>query len=160
MQVKLCYFNEHWNIYLYSEHEHTGWLNSTFTVQTVPTENEGEYRLRTYTHPEIPLLCSFGFMYNEANKDDRPGHGGEWSSNSMAINKIFGTDLYEVGLDGIGVAISVKWFKHLLGDKLQWQDDDIYGCIITDVKGVENKYMAWTTQFSNKIQNNEKVYSV
>jgi hypothetical protein len=147
MQVKLCYFNQHWNIYLYTGTNKgfydAPWINIKPTEQVIVRGDEGEYRLRTYSHPDIPVLCSFGFWYYDEKR--RPGHGGEWSSNSRVINEVFGTDLYEVALDQISMAVSLKWLKEVLGDKVVWEPDDIWGSIITHVKGEKNEHDKWVT---------------
>ena len=138
MKVKLCYYNQHWNIYLYSEDQNLKWWENR-TLKTVQ-DNRGEFRLREHKHPEIPVF-TFGFMCN--NPKERPGHGGEWSSNSTAINKVFGTDLIEIALDQLACSVSIKWIKELLGDKVKWSTDSIYGHMITEVIGHENTYHAW-----------------
>lgn len=136
MKVKLCYFNNHWNVYLFSNTDFD-WKDKTLKT----SKNErGEFRLREYKHPEITVF-SFGFMCH--NPVERPGHGGEWSSNSKAINEVFGTDLIEVALDNVSCAVSLKWLKELLGDKVIWEPDDIYGHWITEIPGTEKEWMVW-----------------
>lgn len=140
MQIKLCYFNQHWNIYFYTEGGYDSWMNDP--EQKVITDETGEYRLRTYQHPVIPIY-SFGYMYNEENKSRRPGHQGEWSSNSTAINPVFGVNLYEVGVDNISVAVPMDWLKAVLGDQVVWEKHPIYREWIKEVKGVNPDYMKW-----------------
>jgi hypothetical protein len=100
----------------------------------------GEYRLRKYEHPEIPVY-DFGFWTDEPKL--RPGHGGEWSSNSEAINKVFGTNLLEIALDQLSVAAPIDWIKEKIGDAVVWEEADIWGHIITEVKGVEKSDSKW-----------------
>lgn len=147
MEIRLCYFNQHWNIYLYTTtHEEYGaydtWINNC-EEKTIQVDT-GEYRLRKYSHPAIPIH-SFGFMYDEAHANQRPGHRGEWSSNSTAINRMFNTTLLEVAVDQISVAVPIEWLKELLGDRVIWETHDIYGHIITHVVGHPNKYESWVT---------------
>lgn len=138
MQIKLCYFNQHWNIYLYTKGGYDSWINDVET--TTITDNRGEYRLRKYNQGTIPLYA-FGFMAKEPK--ERPGHGGEWSSNSTQINKVFGTDLYEVAVDQISAAVPLEWLKEQLGDRVVWSSDPIYREFITEIKGEENQYHKW-----------------
>src|SRR5262245_29048425 len=140
MKIKLCYFNQHWNVYFYTEGGCGSWLDNPET-QTKQDGDRGEYRLRKYNHPEIPIY-SFELWLNDASH--RPGHGGEWSSNSMSINRAFGTNLLEVAVDQISVAVPVLWLKAVLGTQVTWKPDDIYGWKITGVKGAENEYDKWT----------------
>lgn len=144
MQIRLCYFNEHWNIYLYStDHtkygEYNLWSDNVHEI-TKRIEN-GEFRLRDYIHPQGIPVYTFGLMLD--NPKERPGHGGEWSSNSRSILMIFNINLLEVALDGIAVAVPIQWIKDVLGDQVIWEDDDIYGYKITHVKGHSNDYMKW-----------------
>ncbi len=139
MILKLCYFNQHWNIYFYSEGiSYNDWLKEP-ELQTI-TEDRGEYRLRKYKHPEIPIH-SFGFMANEG--EYKPGHGGEWSSNSVAINNVFKTNLLEVDVDQISVAVPIDWLKKVMRDNVTWKEDHIYGYKITDVRNQENISNKW-----------------
>lgn len=143
MQAKLCYYNEHWNIYLYSKTQEDSsqwkeWIKTEKQI-TKPTDG-GEFRLRTYSHPEIPIH-TFGIFYNDSKK--RPGHDGEWSSRAEVINEEFGVDLLDISVDQIAVAVPVEWIKKLLGDNVTWQEADTYGHIITHVKGEENIYHKW-----------------
>lgn len=144
MQIQLSYYNQHWNIYIYSKTKETvgaynEWLGK-HTTETKPLKEGdkeiGEVRLRTYTHPNIPLY-SYGLMLNEPKQ--RPGHGGEWSSNSRTINQFFGTNLIEAAVDGIAMAVPVDWIKEILGDKVKWETHDIFGWIITDIEGQTEK---------------------
>jgi hypothetical protein len=139
MQIKLCYFNQHWNVYLYTEEGYEGWIRKMH--QAVIPNEEGEYRLRKYDCSEAPIF-SFGYMYNEENAHKRPGHGGEWSSNSMTINKVFGTNLIEVAIDQMSVAVPLDWLKKLLGKKVIWGKSHGWPDI-THIKGIANEYEKW-----------------
>lgn len=144
MQIKACYYNQHWNIYLFVKDEEKWWEKSTATVKPAPIENgEGEIRLRKHTHTEIPCLYTFGIYYNERGK--RPGHGGEWSSNPKFINSTFGLDLMDTSINNISCAVSRKWLKEQIGDDVKWEKDDIYEEYITEIKNVENKPHKWIT---------------
>lgn len=153
MTLKLCYFNQHWNIYFYSKQgiRWEDWSKNP-EVSTVDTE-EGQFRLRKYNHPEIPVF-SFGlWLYNPKG---RPGHGGEWSSNSQSINREFDTNLLEIALDQLSAAVPIDWLKAVMGNKVTWTEHDIYGYIITDVKGEENKYMKWVEIPVNELMSKER----
>ena len=141
MILKLCYFNNHWNIYFYSSDANKdSWIgNSELTTKD---DEKGQYRLRQHLHPEIPVY-SFGFMAN--NPKYRPGHGGEWSSNSRQILNIFGEDLLEIALDQISCAAPISWLKQVMGDKVIWKEHHIYGHIITDVVGEKSEMYKWIT---------------
>lgn len=118
MQIKLCWFNQHWNVYLYTIGGYDSWnVKNTKIIRDERPEHAGEYRLREYDCVEIPIF-SFGFMADD--KHHRPGHGGEWSSNSSNINKIFGTNIIEVAVDQVSVAVPIEWLKELLGDNVEW----------------------------------------
>jgi hypothetical protein len=56
----------------------------------------GTFRLTSYTDEEGNEYFSFGYMVDDVKQ--RPGHGGEWSSNSKAINEVFGIDLIECAI--------------------------------------------------------------
>ena len=145
MTIKLCYFNQHWNIYLYSNDEDKNkWSKHMYLTTIIHHEDfDREYRLRKYEHPEIPCLYFFGVYYYDKNK--RPGHDGEWSSRSEVINPIFGKDLYEVAVDQTSMAVSLKWLKELLGDKVVWGPFPVWGEVITSVIGENNTPDKWVT---------------
>lgn len=147
MTIKLCYFNEHWNIYMYSKPEYRDeWVKNIIDTTVIPFSEgleSGEYRLRQYSHPEIPCLYSFGIWYYEPKR--RPGHGGEWSSRSEVVNPVFGKDLYEVALDQRSIAVSLKWLKEQLGDGVIWSPYPIWGEVITSVVGEDNIPDKWIT---------------
>lgn len=142
MRIRLCYFNQHWNIYLYTKHGAKSWINFEPTLQTKRREGKdsGEYRLRSYACLEAPIY-SFGFFCDDPKK--RPGHGGEWSSNHTSINQVFGVNLYEIAIDQMSVAVPLEWLKQLLGDRVKWQPDEIWGEWIKSVEGGNNNYYEW-----------------
>jgi len=145
MQVKLCYFNQHWNIYLYTTDdskygEYDLWSNNP-SIKTINADH-GEYRLRQYLHPAGIPVFSYGLFAHDPKQ--RPGHGGEWSSNTNTINRVFSTTLLEAALDSIAVAFPITWLKDLLGDQVTWDTHDIYGHWITHVKGIAKPtYCQW-----------------
>lgn len=135
MQIKMCYINQHWYVYLY--------VNDVFNAHEVKTvrNDRGVYRLSKFSHDEIPEAYNFGFMAD--NPQERPGHGGEWSSNSNAINQAFGTNIWEIAVNNVSISVPFDWLVKLLGDDVDWQDDDIYIKWIKNVKGIENKDHRW-----------------
>jgi hypothetical protein len=62
--------------------------------------DDGEFRLTTYETNEGLKLYTYGFM--ATNPNERPGHGGEWSSNSTTINKVFSLNLCGIAVKAIG----------------------------------------------------------
>lgn len=144
MEIKLCYFNGYWNPYLYSS-------NPSKLIEEF-VENKkisgGTMRLTKYKHEEIPCLYSFGLTVN--NPKHAPGHGGEWSSNSYEVNKLFGTDLKEVGLDGISMAVSLEWLKSLIGYKATW-GTIVNGefPVIKTIEGETEEQMKWITVYKS-----------
>lgn len=139
MQIKLCYINQHWYVYIYVSD------NEAKEVETKTTRHDnndrGIYRLTKYTHPEVPEFYSFGFMAD--NPKERPGHGGEWSSNEGNINKVFGVNIWGVAINQMSLSVPFEWLVKLLGEDVDWQDDDIYTKKIVNVKGIENKDHRW-----------------
>lgn len=155
MKIKLVYFNEIWNVYLYTDNRN--WMFQTPELLTIKDEiegHEGEYRVRKYAHPEIPIH-TFGWMAD--NPKQRPGHGGEWSSNSITINKIFKTNLIEIAVDQLSCSVPITWLKELLGNKVQWETCPYYyGEKIVSVDGFKNKTMGEVVFDNLKINKNEK----
>jgi hypothetical protein len=135
MQIKLCYINQHWNIYLY--------IDGQFQEgETKTSRNEkGVYRLTKYSHPEIPEAYSFGFMAD--NPRERPGHGGEWSSNESTIGDVFDINIWGIAVNHVHLGVPFEWIVKLLGNDCDWQDDDVYTKWVKNVKGIENKDHRW-----------------
>jgi hypothetical protein len=141
MLIKAEYYNSHWNIFIHSKSNRSmsvfkDWIEKE-TEQVIPYDDEGEFRLRTYSHPEIPCLHSFGLYLFDAKQ--RPGHGGEWSSRTQIINHIFDVNLMECAVDGIAMAVDRQWLKDLLGDNAKWAHNDSYGEYIVEIKGRDPK---------------------
>lgn len=90
-------------------------------------KSDGIYRLTAYEDEDGNKYYSFGFMCNEANQ--RPGHGGKWSSNSNNINKEFDIDITECAIKErhgkyqsyFAMAIAKKDIP--IPDCLEWRDD-------------------------------------
>lgn len=151
MQIKLCWFNQRWNIYLYTNNQEGDYYKDSNTwsnnpLQTVirdeNPEHSGEYRLRTYEHPQNIPVYGFGFFADDPKK--RPGHGREWSSNSTTINQVFNTNLTEVALDNISIAVPRDWLEKVMGDKVIWTPCRYYGKSITEVPSCPNpKWDQW-----------------
>lgn len=138
MIIKLCYYNGHWNVYIYTKGGYESWIKNP--DQIIKKGEYGEFRFRTYNYDEIPIH-GFGFMHDDPQR--RPGHGGEWSSNSESINPIFGVDVMEVAVDQIGVAVPRKWLKEQLGGNVTWEVLSCYGEVITDIPGKANNRKDW-----------------
>ena len=94
-------FNDRANLYLY------GPMVELVETRTVDAW-DGQYRLRKYLAGDLEVF-TFGFMATDPRK--RPGHGGEWSSNSEQINQVFGVNLRECAYNQIACAIKIEDMK-------------------------------------------------
>jgi len=64
MQIKLCYFNQQWNIYLYTKKGIEGWMKDNLTLTTIrdnDPKHSGIYNLREYRFLDT-VFYNFGFM--------------------------------------------------------------------------------------------------
>ncbi len=134
MRIFLCFFNGHWNIYFYGKEIDF----KDFTLETRGNQR-GQFRLRTY-NTEAPIY-GFGFWCD--NPKERPGHGGEWSSNSDTINSQFGTNLKELAYNQMSMAAPLPWIKEMIGSVATWKKDLYWGEKITHIKNVQNKDHQW-----------------
>ena len=110
--AKTCYFNSVFNVYFnirqYSWNE---WKKIEEQKKTV---NGGTFRLTKYQLEDV-VFYTFGFMTDDINQ--RPGHGGEWSSNEDSIKNHFGIELLGIGLDNMAVSVTYDvLFQHLNPD--------------------------------------------
>lgn len=138
MRIKLCYINQHWYVYLESEGGDS-WMKDPITT-SVP-DAYGTYHLRKYIHPQGIPLFSYGYLADELDK--RPGHKGEWSSNYKTINGIFDVNLWGIAFNQMSVAVPFEWIEELLGDRVEWIDDNVYIKKICSIKGHENIPHKW-----------------
>lgn len=145
MEIKLCYFNGYWNPYIYSTNP------SKLIEENVENKKVvgGTMRLTNYKHEEIPCLYSFGLTVD--NPKHAPGHGGEWSSNSYEVNKVFKTDLKEVGVDGMSMAVSLEWLKSLITDKVEEWGTIVNGefPVIKAIKNEMPENMKWISVYKS-----------
>jgi hypothetical protein len=79
IDIKHDYIGSNWNEYFVEN----------FTKQM---PNGDEVRLRFYRDGAFRWY-TFGIM--SKNPNNRPGHGGEWSSNAKFINEVFGIKLVD-----------------------------------------------------------------
>lgn len=63
----------------------------TKVTETLIFDDHGRWRLTEWSDEEGKTFYSFGIK----SSGTQPGHGGEWSSNSVAINEIFNVDITE-----------------------------------------------------------------
>lgn len=140
-QVKLCWFNQRWNVYIQTVDGGYGWNYWTKVSEITKRLNNGTYRLTTYTSGGLTFY-SYGFLTDSL--DERPGHKGEWSSNCSNINGVFGMNITEVGIDSMATAIDVGKLEELLGDKYKFVDTK-WGRDILSVDGIIPKDHTWVT---------------
>jgi len=111
IKINFKYFNDKFNLYFEGE-DIPQKENERFIF-----EENGRYRLTKWANRRMPIY-SFGYLTD--CMESRPGHRGEWSSNSSQINKKFNTDLIEIAYNGWSCATSKTWLKELLGNKVEW----------------------------------------
>jgi len=139
IQKKLYWYNEQWNVYLTSTEGHEGWKE--IRINNI-TKDGGIYRLSEYAVEDLKIY-SFGFLTH--NRDQRPGHGGEWSSNCQRINQVFDVNITEIGMDGMSAAIDIFTLSSLLGGEYIINPSP-YGMSIQSVKdGEDIKNFTWRT---------------
>lgn len=105
------------------------WFEPSFRVKSLKQLSEtlvktstGVARLTRYTSNKGVEFYSFGVLSSDIG--NRPGHGGEWSSNAEFINKVFGVDLIScVVEDAEGkYAMAVSKISINLPETLYWND--------------------------------------
>lgn len=91
-----------------------------------------EIRLTSYKDGDDNLYYSFGLLTKDPIH--RPGHGGEWSSNSLAINNFFQKDLRECAVrtekDQVWCAMAIARNDIDLPDNLEWRWDGLFQSIM------------------------------
>jgi hypothetical protein len=103
MKGKLCYFNQTFNVYLYSISERCeDWKTVKETKLRIHNDSATfrltEYDVEGFTFYTFGILCD--------KMEDRPNHKGEWSSNDSMVKELFGLELLPIGLDGISASMS------------------------------------------------------
>lgn len=68
--------------------------------------NKGTWRLTTYSTDAGVNVYSYGFLTDDLN--ERPGHGGEWSSRCDIINQVFDVNLTECSVNSWSASIDVE----------------------------------------------------
>ena len=101
-------------------------VGDTFHEETQPHAGHCKYRLTVYTalddkvNEEMIDYYSFGVTVEHG----KPGHGGEWSSNSGQINRKFGKNIMECTVQENGhnwaMAVDVDTIKPWLPDILEF----------------------------------------
>lgn len=138
IKKRICWYNQRWNVYLSSEGGYDAWS----IIEILHKRNDdGEYRLTSY-NVEGLTIYTFGWFADDAKS--RPGHGGEWSSNSTNINEVFGVNLTEIGVDGIAASIDVDVLKSLLGEEFVFVPST-FGIHILSADGSTGGHMEWRT---------------
>lgn len=99
MKLRINFYNGYENFGL-EEIQVTGEV-STKTLRA----NKGTWRLTTYSTDAGVNVYSYGFLTDDLN--ERPGHGGEWSSRCEIINQVFDVNLMECSVNSWAVSIDV-----------------------------------------------------
>jgi len=149
MKTTLCYFNQKYNLYLNDDNIVLNSLDSTeFTARISNKADFGDkmkhgiLRLTIYQYKSL-FFYSFGIFYDE--EQDRPGHNGEWSSNSDYIYLMTGIRLFETSLNRFSVAIPQDKVLDLINDDIFYleMNGDHGGCSIQSKRIKEPKNMEW-----------------
>ncbi len=128
IKMRACWYNQQWNIHL----EGVPFIKEPEV--TYRTNAKGQFRLTHYGHD----IYSFG--YTTFDTDERPGHGGEWSSNSMAINKEYNIQLTEIGVDGFAMAIKTDILKSILPKSMKLEMSSLFYHVLPSDDTVEPAY--------------------
>ena len=114
-------------------------------VKEVKNGNEDRmYRLTTYRDA---ITGTNFYSFGVYTPDNKPGHGGEWSSNAKHINTIFNTDITECTVQNRGetiryaMACEADFVRQHIPDCLEELDDDISVCCLKTTN--EGKYGNW-----------------
>lgn len=97
-------YNDRANLHLFGPE--VDWR--TGDEKTIERSNGDVFRLTAHKAGSLTVY-TFGLMCKDPK--ERPGHGGEWSSNSDTINEMFGVDIRECGYNGISCAIDINDMK-------------------------------------------------
>lgn len=96
-------------------------------------EPQGKFRLTTYVSDEGIKLYTFGYTVYDPKQ--KPGHGGEWSSNSTCINEKFGVKIAGCAVKCLSddcpnvlfsMACDIEWIKSIKPDCLVWEPRSVY----------------------------------
>ena len=89
----------------------------------------GIYRATAYADQEGNIFYGYGFMADDPTQ--RPGHGGEWSSNPTRIRQMLGLDLKDCIVklhpDSCSYALAMKRSDIVLPPHLIWEEVDCFG---------------------------------
>lgn len=145
MRGKLCYFNQTFNVYLYSISErYEDWKTVKETKLRIQNDSATfrltEYEVEGFTFYSFGILCD--------KMEDRPGHKGEWSSNQTMVKELFGLELLPIGLDGIGVSMSYENISKVINPDVFQRGCDSLGLSSETVNPV---YGQWYDSNGNKI---------
>ena len=140
MKVKLCFYNEHFNVFFNAPKMQESWKKIAEERKRIIDDEkgyEGTLRLSKYIVNDLEVY-TFGILFDEMRA--RPGHKGEWSSNEEYIKQMFGDDLVPVGVGGISASIKREdvfnfvnkdkfyfrgpWLQSdiIMGEPFQWYD--------------------------------------
>jgi hypothetical protein len=102
MKLKIDFFNGHENFRLENLN-----LTGEVAIKTLRDEDRGgTWRLTTHYTDGGVNVYSFGFLTDDLN--ERPGHGGEWSSRCEIINKVFDENLTECAINSWAASVDVQ----------------------------------------------------
>ncbi len=143
--VKTCYFNETFNVYLYTDRTE----QPVKVKETIRNLSEGRFRLTEYTKCGLTYY-TFGLLTHDERK--RPGHKGEWSSNEHTVKELFDLDLIGVGLDGLAVSIKHDDLLNLVNlDVYYINKEERYLCGLSSDAIEQPEYMGWYDKDGNII---------
>ena len=125
-EIKFVRINENYEIHMTVDHYEK--VDEQFVE-----EPQGKFRLTTYKTNSGITLYTFG--YTKYNKNQKPDHGGEWSSNSTCINEKFGVKIIECAVKSIkgdypnclmAMACDIEWAKSVMPKVLEWRVESVY----------------------------------
>lgn len=102
MKLKIDFFNGYENFKL----ENINVTGEVSTKTLYDDSSDGQWRLTTYSTDAGINVYSFGFLPDDVN--ERPDHGGEWSSRCDIINQVFDVNLTECAINSWAASVEVK----------------------------------------------------
>lgn len=102
MKLKIDFYNGYENFALENIN-----VTGEVSIKTLHDDRRGgKWRLTTHSTDAGVNVYSFGFLPDDVN--DRPGHGGEWSSRCEIINQIFDVNLIQCVINSWAASVEVK----------------------------------------------------
>lgn len=148
MKAKTCYFNQAFNCYIETgtDSSYNDWVQIEEKKKGI---QNGILRLTKYQYNELEF---YTFGYWCLNPKERPGHGGEWSSNPDTIRQHFGIDLLNVGLDHISVAMTYGQLFKLYNPDVYQKDEENNIVLGLQSDKIVPEYDVWYDENGEKIE--------